>query len=140
MKCKICFVTLVWFIIASCEKNEPVGFQTLSGIWNVDSVDIDSYENNVPSGGVRVIESPHKLDFQYKNHVIQKRSGQIDTAVFHQNQPGYAISDLDFNGVNDTTYIYFIGQGNSANLEWTIFKDSIGTVEYKSLGIMYLSK
>ena len=142
MKSKIYFIATIFILAASCKKDEnaPVSMQTFSGMWSVDSVVTVSSENDPFYLIMVTIESPHFLDFNLSNQVIQKKIGSSDTAIFIHQQSQYALSDLDFNGVSDTTYVFFGAQGNSAKLEWTFSLDTIGTADKLSVRTMYLSK
>ena len=142
MKSKICFIASIFMLVTSCKKDETTSnsMQTFSGMWSVDSVVTVSSENDPFFQIMVTIESPHFLDFNLSNQVIQKKIGSNDTAIFLHQQSQYALSDLDFNGLSDTTYVFFGAQGNSAKLEWTFSEDTIGIADNLRVRTMYLSK
>lgn len=146
MRCPIFFFSVFIIMLASCDKDEPDrddtsdSFKALTGKWAVDSTEIHTSHNGVPKFKSVDIASPDTMYFHLKNHVIRNTLGQVDTAFFSQNQAEYAIADLDFDGITDTTYIYFGDQGNTVDLKWIISHSKNANFEYKEEGIMYLSQ
>ncbi len=137
------FSIILLMLALGCKKedNNPSPSQTvISGTWNVDSVEIVNYENNIPQSKAVEITWPHSLDFSLPNLVVQNEAGNRDTAIFLHTDPNYALSDLDFNNETDTTYILLKIPNTSIELEWTGWRDTFNGIEYKTVNTMYISK
>lgn len=128
----------------SCKKDKDTTTsqpdKLISGIWNVDSVEVISYAND--QAGPRSVETnwPHTLDFTHASIVIQHKLFSIDTAIFQEIDAAHVLSDLDFDGNTDTTDILIKVPNQSINFRWVIDRKTWDTVEYKTVGVVHISK
>ncbi len=139
------YLLLVILIAYGCAKEEdspstPALQNSISGIWRVDSVGTVNFENNTPMISIVEVNMPHTLDFSTANLVIQTKNMSVDTSIFSRISNHYALTDLDFNSTEDTTYLEFKVPGQSMELEWITWRDTANNIEYKTVSTMYLSK
>lgn len=142
MKTKVFLFAILAILLTNCKKDEtkPDDGFILSGVVTVDSVDIEQFVNGEPYLSLHVSGLKHNLDFRYKNHVIERTDYATDTCIFQYNQSGYALTDFDFNGTTDTTFVHFGSQSNTAVLETDLGTIIAGADKVKSVKTYYVSR